>query len=223
MLKPKFCYKDQKMNLGDVVIFAVTFILNISLFFAGLFYDLNGDLDDLIKLVTLILAIIFNIPFIAHFIDKILSMIRFRIKINKFKTNGKRFVAKIIDEDLGKPLMKFETYTIYTYYPVVKFCDSDFHKFILKSKYPMCASYKSALRSDTVTIYVMNEDFLIFDFEETYSKNYTLKRRTSRNREIADMNDRIYTKDQIVYAISALIYALIPVLLNIFCNIIFNL
>lgn len=210
MLKPKFCYKDQKMNLGDVVIFAVTFILNISLFFAGLFYNLNGNIDDIIKLTLFILAIIFNIPFVVHFINKTLSMVRFRIKINKFKTKGKRFTAKIIDEDLGKPLMKSEFYTTYTYHPVVKFYDSAVQEeFILKSKYPMCASYKNALSSDKVTIYVMNEDFLIFDFAETNDKNYTLERRTNEGREIADMNDKIYRINQTVYGISAIIVGLI--------------
>lgn len=210
MLKPKFCYKDQKMNLGDVVIFGATFILNISLFFAGLFYNLNGNIDDIIKLTLLILAIIFNIPFVVHFINKTLSMVRFRIKINKFKTKGKRFTAKIIDEDFGKPLMKSEIYTTYTYHPIVKFYDSDVQEELtLKSKYPMCASYKSALSSDKVMIYVMNEDFLIFDFAETNDKYYTLERRTNEGREIADINDKIYRINQTVYGISAIIVGLI--------------
>lgn len=210
MLKPKFCYKDQKMNLGDVVIFAATFILNISLFLASILIDLNGELDNLGKLVILILAIIFNIPFVVHFINKTLSMVRFRIKINKFKTNGKRFIAKIIDEDLGKPLMKSEINSTYTYHPIVKFYDSAVQEELtLKSKYPICASYKSALSSDTVTIYVMNEDFLIFDFAETNDKDYTLERRTNEGREIADMNDKIYRINQTVYGIAAIIVGLI--------------
>lgn len=209
-MEQRFCYKDQRINIGDIVIFIVMLILNIGLFFASFVITSKGELDYAAKLVTLILAIIFNAPIIAYFTLKVLSMIRFKRKINRFKANGKKLRAKIIDEKLGKPLMESEIETIYTYYPVVKFFDSETQKEItLTSNYPMCASYEKALSLNSVTIYVIGEDFLIFDFAETDDKDYSLERRTSKGRKIADVTEKIYKIRQITYGIGMLIFGLI--------------
>lgn len=208
MFKQRFCYKDQKMNINDTAIFVAMLILNIALFFSRLFLYLNGNLDFTAELTCLILLIIFNVPIITHFIVKTLSIIRFKTKMNKFKINGKRFITTIIDEE-PTPLIKSDTGNIYMYYPIVKFYNSDTNKYsILKSKYPMCASYQKSLSSDKVIIYVIDEDFLIFDFSKTDDKNYSLERRTNEDREIADTVDKAFRTKQIIYGISAIIYGL---------------
>lgn len=209
-MEQRFCYKDQRINIGDILMFIVMFILNIGLFFASFVMGLKGELDYIAKLTILVLAIIFNGPIIAYFILKLATMIKFKRKINRFKADGKKFRAKIIDEKLGKPLMESEIQTIYTYYPVVKFFDSEIQKEItLTSNYPMCASYEEALSLNSVTIYVIDEDFLIFDFAEIGDKEYSLERRTSNGRAIADVTEKIYKIKQIAYGIEILISCLI--------------
>lgn len=211
MLKQRFYYTDQRMNINDLAVFISMLLFNVSLFVAELVFYLKGDLDYIAKLVVLILVIIFNAAFISYFVVKIIIMLKFMRKVNRFKTNGKRFRAKIIAEKLGEPIIKSDISKIYnTYHPTVRFYDSSVQEeFTLVSKYPICASYKKALRSDTVTICVIENDFLIVDFDEANDKEYSLERRTSKSRKSADIIDKIDKINQAAYLVGMAIIALI--------------
>lgn len=73
-----------------------------------------------------------------------------------------------------------------------------------------------------VTIYVIENDFLIFDFAETDDKDYNLERRTSEGREDADIDEKIYKIKMFAYAIGMLITALILLGLNVLKHFLFE-
>lgn len=203
MFKQRFRYKNQQIDTSILIMF---FIMNLALFVVDCIMYFRGEHDYIATIVVLVLGVIFNGVFIMDFIVKLIMMISFRKKLDKFKTKGKCFRAKIVDEKLGKPLFKSEINTIYTYHPVVEFYDSAIQKETkLVSKYPFCASYKKTLRSDMVTIYVIDNEFLITDFEETTDKEYSLEHRTGKSRKSAEFNNKVESTKQLVYAIGMLI------------------
>lgn len=214
MFKQRFRYKNQQIDISILIMF---FLMNLALFVVDCIMYLKGEHDYIATIIVLVLGAIFNGVFIMDFIVKLIIMISFRRKLDKFRTKGKCFRAKIVDEKLGKPLFKSEINTIYTYHPVVEFYNSAIQKeTTLISKYPVCASYKKALRSDMVTIYVIDNEFLITDFEETVDKDYSLERRTNKDRKKAEINDKVDNIKQLVYAVGMLIVALLMLGLKLF-------
>lgn len=216
MFEQKFDYESQRMNIKDLSIFITMIVLNFALFVVDCIFYMKGEHTHFTSILVLMLAIIFNGPCFAYFALKVIIMINFKRKFNKFKAYGKKFRAKIIDQNFGEPLIKSDISTIYTYYPKVKFYNYDTRKEeILTSKYAVCASYRKALRSNEVTICVIENDFLIIDFEEANEKEYSLERRGNKSRREADINDRIDRINQIVYAVGAVIIALLMIGLKI--------
>lgn len=220
MFKQRFRYKNQQIDISILIMF---FLMNIALFVVDCIMYFKGEHNYITTIIVLVLGAIFNGVFLVDFIVKLIKMLSFRRKLDKFKTKGKCFRAIIVDEKLGKPIFKSEVNTIYTYHPIVEFYDSTLQKEIkLVSKYPVCASYKKALRSNMITIYVIGDEFLITDFEETTDKEYSLERRTSKSRKNAEFNDKVEDIRQIVYAVAMLITAVLILGLKLFLRWLLN-
>lgn len=211
MLKrQKFFYIDQRLNYNDLIMFIVLILLDIALFTADLMITTKGDKDFVGSITITVLMFIFNVPIMIHFAAKAIKMFRFRNKIRHFKENGKMFRARIVDERLGKPIFKSDVATINSYHPVVKFYDPSVQREVtLISEIPLCASYKQALMSNGVTIRVIGNSFLITSFSPADEKEYSLERRTIKSNKETDNEERIERSVQTVYAVGALIFAIL--------------
>ncbi len=193
-------------------------ILDVALIIVSFIYKANNRFDKITDIIITVLLFIFNVPVIIHFSVKAIKMLMFRKKLRHFMAYGKMFHAAIIDERLGKPLYKSDTNTVYTCYPIVKFFDSAVQREVtLISEFPLCASYKDALASNIVTIYVIGNSFLISEFYPAETVEYSLNRRNYCPGEIWFDKKLVHLEKQIqiIFAVGAIITLVIMLAFNI--------
>lgn len=180
--------------------------LDVGSIIALFVYNAKNGSDQLTDIIITTLLLIFNVPVLIHFTAKAIKMLMFRKKLDHFMADGKKFRAAIIDERLGKPLYKSETNTVDTYHPIVKFFDSSVQREVtLISELPLCASYRDALVSNIVTIYVIGNSFLISEFYPAETAEYSIDRRDPSLVKLKQKIVRIENQIQLIYAVGAVI------------------
>lgn len=216
MKRKRFYYTDQSFNYNDLIIFCAVIMMNVALMIVSFIFNQTDPSDYVVDITATTLLFIFNVPAIVHFTFKAVKMYLFRRKLMYFMANGKKFRAKIIDEQLGKPLYESEIFTVDTYHPKVKFYDSSVGKEVtLTSEFPICASFRDALSSDMVTIYVIDGIFIISDFSPAYTEEYSLSRRTLKGSETEELIEKMDRKVLIIYSVAAVIVLLLMLALKI--------
>ena len=162
-----YYYIYNKLNLNDFLIIIAYLFIILSLWIVYLIYPGRNDFESFDMIMGLI-TLGFSIPFVAHFTDRTVKFLFFRIKKNKIVTKGMPYRAVVTGSNQGKVLFKdnITKKVNYSYYPVVKvYMNGEFQT--LTSKMPMSNSHWKGLKDKNVIVFVYKDEFIFTDFSAT--------------------------------------------------------
>lgn len=202
--KPKFIYPNQHFNMYDNIFFIIWAAMGI-FFVIGYITKYDRLLVFENTLAFALLLILFNAAAVAYLTVRIVKIHRFNKKIENYISNGRCYHAKVVGEEQGKVLFADDMNTYYTYIPTVSYFDvTKMQEVTLKSPYPVCASYRKTLSSEAVTIYVIDDSFIITGFTSAESSSDSLEWRKSDTRKRAE--NTLSAKTKLIIVITALAF-----------------
>lgn len=202
--EPKFIYPNQHFNMYDNIFFIVWAVMDI-FFVIGYITKYDNLLVFENKLAFALLLILFNTAAVIYLIVRLIKIFRFNKIIENYITNGRCYRAKFVSEAQDKVLFADDMNTYYTYIPTVSYFDvTKMQEVTLKSPYPVCASYRKTLSSEAVTIYVIDDNFIITEFTSAENFSDSLEWRKSNTRKRAEKT--LSTKTKLIIIIIALVF-----------------
>lgn len=210
-----YYYTDGHINLNDFVLLIAGTVLSIAFIVVYFIFESKSEDERFFsQMITIIVGILFSVPIAAHFIIKTVRMLRMKSKIKKYQQNGRRFMATIIEEKKGKQIF-YDNVTQtkkYAYFPMVQYYDNG-KTVNMTSRHAFSNSYKDALSSKRVIIFVYNDDFIITEagispIPETSLKEQE-KKHTSLDRVFDTMHKRWVTISLMCYAVFQVIIFLL--------------
>lgn len=202
--EPKFIYPNQHFNMYDNIFFIAWAVMDI-FFVIGYITKYDNLLVFENKLAFALLLILFNTAAVIYLIARLVKIFRFNKIIENYITNGRCYRAKVVSEAQDKVLFADDMNTYYTYIPTVSYFDvTKMQEVTLKSPYPVCASYRKTLSSEAVTIYVIDDNFIITEFTSAENFSDSLEWRKSDTRKRAEKT--LSTKTKLIIIIIALVF-----------------
>ena len=159
-----YYYIHEKINLNDFVLMIAYVFLMVGLYVVYIIYPGREEWESFDMTMT-ILVVGFSIPFVAHFTDRAVKFLGFRLKKAKILKNGYPYRAKLVESKQGKILYKDSMLNIkrYCYYPVIDaYINGEYQT--LTSKLPISNSHEMGLKDKTVTVMVYKDEFIFLDF-----------------------------------------------------------
>lgn len=219
-----YYYLRAEFNLNDLTILIAYVFLIFGGVLAYFLLKMRYQEDDLfLNILMPVLGILFHIPFVIYLITRIFSFVIMRARIKKYQREGKFYSAEMIDEIRGKKIFDAQPYDTeilntdeieifkkrYQYRPVVRFYENG-EEIQLTSRYDLNTSYKTALSSSKVHIYVLGNDFIIADTNESREYRPSLSSKTQRVNTLEELEKERIAK--MIVAITAIVLIVIGLL-----------
>ncbi len=170
-----YYYVDEHYDLNDFVMLIVFIFLAVGITVAELIYTVKDD-SLFTKFMFMVLGALFAVPFIAHFLVKIVKMLMFRKRKKRYIEMGKMYRGRIVGEVKDKKLFEDNTFgnVKYAYRPIIEYyCDGDVVE--ETSKYAFSNRFADVLSNTEVTVYKYKNNFIIEDIGVAEDKQSTIK------------------------------------------------
>ena len=158
-----YYYVDDKMNLNDFVLMIAFVFLMVGLYVVYLIYPGKEEWESF-DIIMNLLVVGFSIPFVAHFTDRAVKFIGFKLKKNKILKNGLPCRATVVESKEGKILYKDSMLSIVrrSYYPVINaYINGEHHT--ITSKLLVSNSHETGLKDKSVTAMVYKDEFILLE------------------------------------------------------------
>ncbi len=171
-----YYYVDEHYDLNDFVMLIAFIFLAVGISVAEIIYYTAKDNSAATKMMFMVLSTIFAVPFIAHFLIKIVKMITFKNRKKRCIEKGTIYRGKIVGEIKDKKLFQDDTFQIekYAFRPIVEYyCNGSIVE--ETSKYAFSNRFEDVLSNADITVYKYKNDLIIEDVAVADNKQRTIK------------------------------------------------
>ena len=170
-----YYYVDEHYDLNDFVMLIAFIFLAVGMTVAEIIYYAKDDSAST-KILFMILGMIFAVPFIAHFLIKIVKMNIFKRRKKRCIEKGTIYRGKIVGEVKDRKLFEDNTFQIekYAFRPIVEYyCNGSIVE--ETSKYAFSNRFENVLSNADVTVYKYKNTLIIEDVAVADNKQMTIK------------------------------------------------